>query len=126
MRAKKTAGSKQKSEVRDRKRKLLPKIPPEKGGGQKDSIPCQKRVADSKSVAIHGSVNSQRVPSRILEEQIQQAVKDGARELHIIADGQHGLGGRIWPRGEAVKITIEGPGRTEARKHGNVRHRDSS
>jgi NADPH-dependent glutamate synthase beta subunit-like oxidoreductase/NAD-dependent dihydropyrimidine dehydrogenase PreA subunit len=31
------------------------------------------------------------------------------RELHVIADGQHGIGGRIWPRGEAVKITVEGP-----------------
>ena len=27
----------------------------------------------------------------------------------IIAEGQHGIGGRIWPRGEAVKITVEGP-----------------
>jgi hypothetical protein len=48
------------------------------------------------------------VPSHF-EEQIQQAIRDGARELHIIADGQHGIGGRIWPRGETIKITVEGP-----------------
>ncbi|MDI6889873.1 MAG: hypothetical protein QMC83_02880 [Thermodesulfovibrionales bacterium] len=66
-------------------------------------------------VTIYGNVNGKRVPSRILEEQIQQAVRDGARELHIIADGQHGIGGRIWPRsasggkGETIKITVEGP-----------------
>lgn len=58
---------------------------------------------------IHGNIDGNRVPSRILEEQIQEAVKDGARELHVIAEGQHGIGGRIWPRGEAVKITVEGP-----------------
>ena len=51
----------------------------------------------------------QRTPSRILEEQIQQAVQKGARELHVIADGQHGIGGRIWPGGGTVKITVEGP-----------------
>ncbi|HET6515270.1 MAG TPA: FAD-dependent oxidoreductase [Thermodesulfovibrionales bacterium] len=64
----------------------------------------------SKSVAtIPGNVKGNRVPSRILEEQIQNAVRDGARELHILADGQHGIGGRIWPRGEWVTITIDGP-----------------
>ncbi|HEX8950087.1 MAG TPA: FAD-dependent oxidoreductase [Dissulfurispiraceae bacterium] len=60
-------------------------------------------------VVIKGYVGGSRVPSRILEEQIQQAVQEGARELRIIADGQHGIGGRIWPRGEAVRITVEGP-----------------
>jgi NADPH-dependent glutamate synthase beta subunit-like oxidoreductase/glutamate synthase domain-containing protein 3 len=68
-----------------------------------------------RTVTIDGIVQGKRVPSRILEEQIQQAVRDGAGELHIIADGQHGIGGRIWPRsdsggrGKAVKITVEGP-----------------
>ena len=58
---------------------------------------------------IKGNVNGSRVPSRILEEQIQEAVKAGARELHINSEGQHGIGGRIWPRGETVKITVDGP-----------------
>jgi NADPH-dependent glutamate synthase beta subunit-like oxidoreductase/glutamate synthase domain-containing protein 3/NAD-dependent dihydropyrimidine dehydrogenase PreA subunit len=62
-----------------------------------------------KEITIKGNIDDNRVPSRILEERIQQAVKDGARELHIIADGQHGIGGRVWPRGEAVKVTVEGP-----------------
>lgn len=49
------------------------------------------------------------MPSRILEEEIQEAVRDGARNIRVIADGQHGIGGRIWPTGEHVKITVEGP-----------------
>ncbi len=60
------------------------------------------------SVLIRGLVNGRRTPSRILEEQIQQIVQDGARNLTVVADGQHGIGGRIWPRTEKVKITIEG------------------
>jgi NADPH-dependent glutamate synthase beta subunit-like oxidoreductase/glutamate synthase domain-containing protein 3/ferredoxin len=63
---------------------------------------------DKMVTTIKGNVRGQRVPSRILEEKIQQAVHDGARELLIVADGQHGIGGRIWPKGEPVKITVEG------------------
>ena len=59
-------------------------------------------------VTIQGNIDNKRVPSRILEEQIQEAVREGARELHIIAEGQHGIGGRIWPKGETVKIMVEG------------------
>jgi len=62
-----------------------------------------------KKTELKGNIDNKRVPSRVLEEQIQQAVKDGAREIHVIADGQHGIGGRIWPRGEKVKITVDGP-----------------
>lgn len=76
-----------------------------KGKGQG----AKKLHAPSSMLTIHGNVNGARVPSRILEEQIQQAVREGARELHIIAEGQHGIGGRIWPRGEAIKITVKGP-----------------
>ena len=63
----------------------------------------KSQKSEGKTVEIHGNIDGNRVPSRILEEQIQAAVKDGARELHVIAEGQHGIGGRIWPRGEAVK-----------------------
>ncbi|MEW5744876.1 MAG: FAD-dependent oxidoreductase [Nitrospirota bacterium] len=64
-------------------------------------------------VVINGGPNGDRLPSRILEEHIQQAVQEGARELRILADGQHGIGGRIWPRGqgesvETVKVIVEG------------------
>jgi NADPH-dependent glutamate synthase beta subunit-like oxidoreductase/glutamate synthase domain-containing protein 3/NAD-dependent dihydropyrimidine dehydrogenase PreA subunit len=62
-----------------------------------------------KKITIRGNIDGKRVSSRELEEQIQNAVKEGARKLHIIADGQHGIGGRIWPRKEKVYITVEGP-----------------
>ncbi len=61
-----------------------------------------------KSVTITGSVSGKRVPSRLLEEQIQKAVSEGARKLTVIADGQHGIGGRLWPRGERIRFTVEG------------------
>ena len=57
---------------------------------------------------INGIVDSQRVPSKELEEQIQAAVKNGERQLHIIADGQHGIGGRLWPTPEAKTIIVDG------------------
>jgi NADPH-dependent glutamate synthase beta subunit-like oxidoreductase/glutamate synthase domain-containing protein 3 len=63
---------------------------------------------DKQSITIYGKVETQRVSSRILEEKIQKSVQDGTRILNIIADGQHGIGGRIWPRGETVEITVEG------------------
>ncbi|MCE5313250.1 MAG: FAD-dependent oxidoreductase [Nitrospiraceae bacterium] len=59
-------------------------------------------------LTILGTVNNERVPSRVLEEQIQQAVSEGARKLKIVADGQHGIGGRIWPKGETISIEVEG------------------
>lgn len=62
-----------------------------------------------KKLIIKGNNNGKRTPSRILEEEIQDAIKGGARNLHIIADGQHGIGGRLWPTGDTVKITVEGP-----------------
>ncbi|NOX20144.1 MAG: FAD-dependent oxidoreductase [Nitrospirae bacterium] len=62
-----------------------------------------------KKVVIKGNRDGKRVPSRVLEAEIQEAVRQGARELHIIADGQHGIGGRIWPREEGVKVVVEGP-----------------
>ncbi len=98
--------------------------------GQKSAVNSQKKnppftkggrggITESKTqiniVTIYGTVNGHRISSRILEEQIQQAVQNGARELHIICNGQHGVGGRIWPRSasggrsETIKITVEGP-----------------
>ncbi|MBF0505544.1 MAG: FAD-dependent oxidoreductase [Nitrospirae bacterium] len=74
---------------------------------QKTEVKKQKtgQIADK---TLKGLINGRRVPSRILEEQIQQAVLDGDREIRIIADGQHGIGGRIWPRSETVRIMVEG------------------
>lgn len=65
--------------------------------------------AEGSVTVIEGRVHGERVASRILEERIQDAVKSGSRELYIKADGQHGIGGRIWPRDEKVKIMVEGP-----------------
>jgi NADPH-dependent glutamate synthase beta subunit-like oxidoreductase/glutamate synthase domain-containing protein 3/NAD-dependent dihydropyrimidine dehydrogenase PreA subunit len=57
---------------------------------------------------IKGNIDGKRVTSKNLEEKIQKAIKDGAKELTIVADGQHGIGGRIWPQYGRVSVTIEG------------------
>ncbi|MBF0328395.1 MAG: FAD-dependent oxidoreductase [Nitrospirae bacterium] len=81
---------------------------------QKAAVKTKKKeeqiieITGTKAV-IRGNVNGSRVPSRILEEHIQLAVQEGARELHIQAAGQHGIGGRIWPKDETVKFYVEGP-----------------
>ena len=96
---KKPENGKQKIEVKHKK------INGEKKGSKDSAV----LLHASSYVTIYGNIKGRRVPSRILEEQVQQFVKDGARDIHIIADGQHGIGGRIWPRGETVKIIVEGP-----------------
>ncbi len=58
---------------------------------------------------INGNIKGGRVSSRQLEEQIQAAVKKGERSLTVHANGQHGIGGRIWPRDGKVRITVGGP-----------------
>jgi len=80
-------------------------IPAEDGelSVMEDIMVIRKRVA-----VIRGNVNGERVSSRTLEELIQQAVQNGARGIHIQADGQHGIASRIWPRAETVKVTVEG------------------
>jgi NADPH-dependent glutamate synthase beta subunit-like oxidoreductase/glutamate synthase domain-containing protein 3/NAD-dependent dihydropyrimidine dehydrogenase PreA subunit len=58
---------------------------------------------------ISGEQDGQRVESRILEEQIQEAVAAGNRHLLIKALGQHGIGGRLWKTGnEPVHVNIYG------------------
>jgi glutamate synthase domain-containing protein 3/ferredoxin len=58
---------------------------------------------------LEGQVDGRRLSSRELEEAIQAAVKSGARELAIEARGQHGIGGRIWPKDAPVRIRVRGP-----------------
>lgn len=61
------------------------------------------------SVTIHGMENGRRVDSRILEERIQRAVTQGARDLTVEACGQHGIGGRLFvSRTEPVTVRITG------------------
>ncbi len=57
---------------------------------------------------IKGNIDGKRVSSKDLEERLQKAVADGARAITVVADGQHGIGGRIWPRTEKVQVVIEG------------------
>ncbi len=58
---------------------------------------------------ISGQKEGCRLDSRILEEQIQNAVAQGKRYLVIKAFGQHGIGGRLWRSGkEPVYIKIDG------------------
>ena len=61
------------------------------------------------SFNILGNRDGERLSSRDLEEQIQQAVQAGHRQLVVHAFGQHGIGGRLWRSdGEPVRITIDG------------------
>jgi NADPH-dependent glutamate synthase beta subunit-like oxidoreductase/glutamate synthase domain-containing protein 3/NAD-dependent dihydropyrimidine dehydrogenase PreA subunit len=58
---------------------------------------------------ISGEANGERLESRVLEEQLQQAVAAGHRHLLVKAMGQHGIGGRLWKAGdESVHVTIYG------------------
>jgi NADPH-dependent glutamate synthase beta subunit-like oxidoreductase/glutamate synthase domain-containing protein 3/ferredoxin len=65
--------------------------------------------AEPQKIELAGTVNGQRVSSRRLEERVQDAVKDGAREIRVLANGQHGIGGRIWPQKQTVRVIVEGP-----------------
>ncbi len=59
---------------------------------------------------ISGKKDGVRIESRVLEEQIQEAVEHGQRYLEINAFGQHGIGGRLWKAGnETVRVRIVGP-----------------
>ncbi len=61
------------------------------------------------SIIIAGSKNGFRVDSLLLEERIQNAVNDGHRHIEIIAQGQHGIGGRLWKSGqEPVLVRVLG------------------
>ena len=57
---------------------------------------------------IQGNIDGKRVSSKTLEEQVQKAINDGDHDITVMADGQHGIGGRIWPQFGTVKVTIEG------------------
>ena len=51
------------------------------------------------TIILPGMEKGIRVDSRVLEERIQKAVADGHRFIEIIAQGQHGIGGRLWRAG---------------------------
>ena len=72
----------------------------------------EPKSKDTKSPAVHpiaGRQAGERVRSRILEEQIQQAIADGHRRIEVQAFGQHGIGGRLWRAGDdPVQIRVTG------------------
>ena len=58
---------------------------------------------------ISGHFGGKRVESRVLEEQIQDAILRGQRSFEIQAFGQHGIGGRLWAAGaESIQVKITG------------------
>ena len=58
---------------------------------------------------ISGRFAGERVATRIIEEQIQEAVAQGHRVIQIDAYGQHGIGGRLWQAGnEPIHIRVVG------------------
>ncbi|MCA1743486.1 MAG: pyridine nucleotide-disulfide oxidoreductase, partial [Desulfovibrionales bacterium] len=62
-----------------------------------------------KTVQLKGKDGSVRLSSRVIEELIQDLVRQGADTIEIEAYGQHGLGGRIFQAGEKeIKIDISG------------------
>ena len=71
-------------------------------------LSCPEQGIENKMI-IKGNIDGKRVPSRILEETIQEALKEGAEKITVEAQGQHGIGGRIWPKEAPVTITIKGP-----------------
>ena len=69
----------------------------------------QASVNNKPPRVISGTFSGNRVESRVLEEQIQEAVEQGERSLEVSAFGQHGIGGRLWRSGnESVYVKITG------------------
>ncbi len=66
-------------------------------------------MSQKPTIILPGSEKGVRVDSRVLEERLQKAVSEGHRHIEIIAQGQHGLGGRLWRAGnEPVFLRILG------------------
>ena len=61
-----------------------------------------------KVIEIQGTIDGNRVPSKDIEFEIQQRVKEGYNHLKVYANGQHGIGGRIWPKPEITKVEVFG------------------
>jgi NADPH-dependent glutamate synthase beta subunit-like oxidoreductase/NAD-dependent dihydropyrimidine dehydrogenase PreA subunit len=72
-------------------------------------MPVKAGRKTTRTVTLYGEADGGRLPSRVLEERIQQAVRDGARSLRVIARGQHGIGGRIQAGTGRVRLQVEGP-----------------
>ncbi|MCG6910096.1 MAG: FAD-dependent oxidoreductase [Deltaproteobacteria bacterium] len=65
--------------------------------------------SDDQPHVFSGQHHGRRIASRVLEEHIQEAVREGKRSLMVHAFGQHGIGGRLrCSDGEAVHVNIQG------------------
>ena len=66
-------------------------------------------MSQKPTIIIPGMEKGARVDSRLFEERIQKAVSEGHRQIEIIAQGQHGIGGRLWRAGnDPLRIRILG------------------
>lgn len=66
-------------------------------------------MSRQEKIIITGVENDIRIESRLLEERIQDAVRNGYRKIGIQSFGQHGIGGRLWKKdSETVEIDIYG------------------
>ncbi len=64
---------------------------------------------NTETKVISGTLSGERVESRVLEEQIQEAVARGKRSIEVRAFGQHGIGGRLWRNAnQPVLVKISG------------------
>ena len=69
----------------------------------------QPTVNNKPPHVISGKFSGERLESRVLEEQIQEAVARDQRSIEVHAFGQHGIGGRLWPTAnKSVYIKITG------------------
>ncbi|MBS0014224.1 MAG: FAD-dependent oxidoreductase [Desulfobacterales bacterium] len=58
---------------------------------------------------ISGRQDDIRLESRVLEEQLQEAVAKGHQKIEVKAYGQHGIGGRLWRAGGSpLEIRVTG------------------
>ncbi len=72
-------------------------------------MPDQDISTKTKYHVISGRFAGERVATRILEEQIQEAVSQGHRAIRVDAFGQHGIGGRLWRAGdEPIHLQVVG------------------
>ena len=63
---------------------------------------------ERKVIEIQGTIDGNRVPSKDVEFEIQKRVREGYNHLKVYANGQHGIGGRIWPKPESTLVEVFG------------------
>lgn len=60
-------------------------------------------------IVISGMEDGKRIETRVLEERIQRAVENGYHNIEVQAQGQHGIGGRLWSTGvQDVRMDVMG------------------